>query len=94
MLDPFAQLPNIVGAKHSHYAWITKTYELYSHDALQVPNLLGVVAAKLEEASRTGIHFPTKYGTCCMEKGNESVVCDKEMLFDMQVESKSVLSCD
>ena len=37
---------NIVGATHAHYAWITKTYELCSsHDALQVPNLLGVVAS-------------------------------------------------
>ena len=36
---------NIVGAKHAHYVWITKTYGLYSsHNALQVPNLLGVVA--------------------------------------------------
>ena len=37
---------NIVGATNAHYAWITKTYGLYSsHDALQVPNLLGVVAS-------------------------------------------------
>ena len=37
---------NIVGATHAHYAWITKNYGLYSsHDALQVPNLLGVVAS-------------------------------------------------
>ena len=39
---------NIVVATHTHYAWITKTktYGLYSsHDALQVPNLLGVVAS-------------------------------------------------
>ena len=37
---------NIVGATHTHYAWITKTYGLYSsHDALQVPNLLGVVVS-------------------------------------------------
>ena len=36
---------NIVGATHAHYAWITKTYGLYSsHDTLQVPNLLGLVA--------------------------------------------------
>ena len=36
---------NIIGATHAHYAWITKTYGLYSsHDALLVPNLLGVVA--------------------------------------------------
>ena len=37
---------NIVGATHAHYAWITKTYGLHSsHDTLQVPNLLGVVAS-------------------------------------------------
>ena len=39
-------LPNIVGAAHAHYAWFTKTYELYpSHDAPQDPTLLGVVAS-------------------------------------------------
>ena len=37
---------NIVDATYAHYAWITKTYGLYSsHDALHVPNLLGVVAS-------------------------------------------------
>jgi len=37
---------NIVGATHAHYARITKTYGFYSsHDALQVPNLLGVAAS-------------------------------------------------
>ena len=37
---------NNVGATHAHYAWFTKTYGLYpSHDALQVPTLLGVVAS-------------------------------------------------
>ena len=37
---------NIVGAAHAHYAWFTKTYGLYpSHDTLQVPTLLGVVAS-------------------------------------------------
>ena len=31
---------------HAHYAWFTKTYGLYpSHDALQVPKLLRVVAS-------------------------------------------------
>ena len=35
---------NIVGATHAHYVWITKTYGLHSsHDALQDPNLMGVV---------------------------------------------------
>ena len=33
---------NIDGATHAHYAWITKTYGLYS--SLQVPTMLGVVA--------------------------------------------------
>ena len=38
--------PNIVGAAHAHYAWFTKTYGLYpSHDAPQVPTLLGIVAS-------------------------------------------------
>ena len=37
---------SIVGVMHVHYAWFTKTYGLYpSHDALQVPTLLGVVAS-------------------------------------------------
>ena len=37
---------NIVGATNAHYAWFTKTYGLYpSHDALQVPTLLEVVAS-------------------------------------------------
>ena len=39
-------LLKVVRAKNAHYALITKTYELCSsHDALQVPNLLGVVAS-------------------------------------------------
>ena len=37
---------NIFGATHAHYAWFTKTYGLYlSHDALQVPTMLGFVAS-------------------------------------------------
>ena len=37
---------NIVGGAHAHYTRFTKTYGLYpSHDALQVPTLLGVVAS-------------------------------------------------
>ena len=37
---------NIVWDTHADYAWLTKTYGLYSsHDALWVPNLLGVVAS-------------------------------------------------
>ena len=38
--------PNIVGAAHAHYAWFSKTYGLYpSHDAPQVPTLLGIVTS-------------------------------------------------
>ena len=37
---------NIVGAGHAHNALFTMTYGLYpSHDALQIPTLLGVVAS-------------------------------------------------
>ena len=37
---------NIFGAAHAHYAWFTKTYVLYpSHDVMQLPTLLGVVAS-------------------------------------------------
>ena len=43
---PLHSSSNIVGATHAHYAWFTKTSGLYpSHDALQVPTLLGVVAS-------------------------------------------------
>ena len=36
---------NIVGAMRAHYAWSPKSYGLYlSHDTLQVPTLLRVVA--------------------------------------------------
>ena len=37
---------NIVGTTYAHYTWSLKSYGLYpSHDALQVPTLLGVVAS-------------------------------------------------
>ena len=42
----FHSSSNIVGATHAHYALFTKTYGLYpSHNALQVPTSLGVVAS-------------------------------------------------
>ena len=51
---------NIVGAKHAHYAWFTKTYGLYpSHDALQVPTLLGVVASVCTPLPTHTQHIPT-----------------------------------
>ena len=45
---------NIVGATHAHYAWFTKTYWLYpSHDALQVPTLMGLHATTPNIAGAT-----------------------------------------
>ena len=51
---------NIVGATHAHYAWITKTYGLYSsHDALQVPTLSGVVASVCTPLPKRTQQLPT-----------------------------------
>ena len=37
---------NIVGAMHAHYTWFTTSYGLQpSHDALQIPTLLGAVSS-------------------------------------------------
>ena len=60
---------NIVGATHAHYAWFTKTYWLYpSHDALQVPTLLGVVASVCTPLpTRTQQHCcANNVGSCCV----------------------------
>ena len=54
---------NIVGATHAHYAWFTKTYGLYpSHDALQVPTLLGVVASVCTPLPTRMQQLPTMLG--------------------------------
>ena len=59
---------NIVGATHAHYAWITKTYGLYSsHDALQVPNLLGVVASVCTPLLTCTQQLPTSLDQQCWE---------------------------
>ena len=59
---------NIVGATHTHYAWITKTYGLYSsHDALQVPNLLGVVASVCTPLQTRTQQLPTLFAQQCLE---------------------------
>ena len=51
---------NIVGATHAHYAWFTKTYGLYpSHNALQVPTLLGVVASVCTPLPTRSQQLPT-----------------------------------
>ena len=47
MLDPFAQLPSLLGPRtRISHTWCPKSYWLYpSHDAVQVPTLFGVVAS-------------------------------------------------
>ena len=59
---------NIVGATHAHYAWITKNYGLYSsHDALQVPNLLGVVTSLCRPLPTPTQQLPTLLAQQCWE---------------------------
>ena len=59
---------NIVGATHAHYAWITKTYGLYSsHNALQVPNLLGAVASVCTPLPTRTQQLPTLLAQQCWE---------------------------
>ena len=59
---------NIVGATHAHYAWFTKTYGLYpSHDALQVPTLLGVVASVCTPLPTCTHQLPTLLAQQCWE---------------------------
>ena len=59
---------NIVGATHAHYAWFTKTYGLYlSHDALQVPTLLGVVVSVCTPLPTRTQQLPTLQAQQCWE---------------------------
>ena len=59
---------NIVGATHAHYAWFTKTYGLYpSHDALQVPKLLGVVASVCTPQPKRTQQLPILLAQQCWE---------------------------
>ena len=57
----------IVRATHAHYAWFTKTYGLYpSHDALQVPTLLGVVASVCTPLPTRTHQLPTLLAQLCL----------------------------
>ena len=68
MLDPFAQLFQHCWASHVHYAWFTKTYGLYpSHDVLQVPTLLGVVAFVCTPLPTRKQQLPTLLAQQCRE---------------------------
>ena len=62
---------NTVGATHAHCVWITKTYGLYSsHDALQVPNLLVVVASVCTPLPTRTQQLPTLLAQQCWELFN------------------------
>ena len=59
---------NIVGAGHAHYALFAKTYGLYpSHDARQVPTLLGVVASVCTPLLTGTQQIPTLLAQQCWE---------------------------
>ena len=59
---------NIVGATHAHYVWFTTTYGLYpSHDALQVPTLLEVVASVCTPLPTHTQQLPTLLRQQCWE---------------------------
>ena len=59
---------NIVGTPYAHYPWFTKTYGLYpSHDALQVPTLLGVVASVCTPLPTRTQQLPTLLAQQCWE---------------------------
>ena len=59
---------NIVEATHAHYAWFTKTCGLYpSHNALQVPTLLGVVASVCTPLPSRTKQLPTLLAQQCWE---------------------------
>ena len=65
---PLHSSSNIVGATHAHYAWIAKTYGLYSsHDALQVPTLLGVVASVCTPLPTRTQQLPSLLAQQCWE---------------------------
>ena len=59
---------NTAGATRAHYACFTKTYGLYpSHDALQVPTLLGVAASVCRPLSTHTQQLPTLLAQQCWE---------------------------
>ena len=58
---------NIVGATHAHYTWSPESYELYpSHDALQVPTLLGVFGSVCTPMPTRTQQLPTLLVCCCI----------------------------
>ena len=57
---------NTVGATRVHYTWSPKSYGLYpSHDALQVPAMLGVVAPAYKPLPTRTQKLPTLLAQQC-----------------------------
>ena len=57
---------NMVGATRVHYTWSPKSYGLYpSHDALQVPAMLGVVAPAYKPLPTRTKQLPTLLAQQC-----------------------------
>jgi len=76
---------NIVGTTHAHYAWFTKTYGLYpSHNALQVPTLLGVVATVCTPLPTRTQQLPT----LLMQQFARSLTTKNLVFFQIAVERK------
>ena len=68
MLDSFAQFFQHCWGHARHYACFTKTYGLYpSHDALQVPALLEVVASVCTPLPTRTQQLPTLLAQQCWE---------------------------
>ena len=62
---------NIVRATDAHYTWFTKSYGLYpSHETMQVPTLLGVVAPLAhhyqQRRNKSQHCWPNNVGSCCV----------------------------
>ena len=63
MFDPLHSSPNILGASYVHYIRSPKSYGFYpSHDALELPTLLGVVASVCTPLPTRTQQLPTMLG--------------------------------
>jgi len=90
MLDRFPQrLSNIVGATQAHYIWFTKSYGLYpSHDALQIPTLLGAVASVCTPLPTRTQQLPT-----LLELGVVASVYTSPLVIELQILARLYQRC-
>ena len=57
-------LQDCVGAMRAHYTWFARSYRLYpSHDALQVPTLIGDLASVCTPSPTQTQQLPTLFLT-------------------------------